>query len=75
MTRWLTGLGLGFSLLTTSVLCRSSYALPQEAGVGVEQSTGVSSLDRPEERALGRCRLARAPGRRGRCDVCDRLEL
>src|SRR6266481_8894425 len=42
MTRWWTGLGLGFSLLATSVLCRSSYAMPQEAGGGVQQSTGAS---------------------------------
>src|SRR6266478_7761197 len=42
MTRWWTGLGLGFSLLATSVVCRSSYATPQEAGAGVQQSIGAS---------------------------------
>src|SRR6266403_3673102 len=42
MTRCWRGLGLGFSLLATSVLCRSSYAMPQEAGAGVQRSTGAS---------------------------------
>src|SRR5713226_1976085 len=44
MTRWWTGLGLGFSLLATSVLSGSSFAMPQEAEpkAGAEQSTGTS---------------------------------
>src|SRR6266403_4188838 len=44
MTRCWRSLGLGFSLLATSVLSRSSYAKPQEAepSPGIEQSTGAS---------------------------------
>src|SRR3984893_15278576 len=44
MTRWWTGLGLGFSLLATSVLSGSSFAMPQaaEPKAGAEQSTGAS---------------------------------
>src|ERR1700730_11711358 len=44
MTGWLTGLGLGFSLLATSVLSGSSFAMPQaaEPKAGAEQSTGAS---------------------------------
>src|SRR5882762_3986231 len=48
MTRWWTGLGLGFSLLAISVLCRSSYAMPQEAGAAVQQSTGASGSLNPK---------------------------
>src|SRR5713101_3564368 len=44
MTRWWTGLGLGFSLLATLVLSRSSFARPQEPEPrgGVQKSTGAS---------------------------------
>src|ERR1700730_16881899 len=44
MTRWWTGLGLGFSLLATSVLSVSSFAMPQaaEPKAGAEHSTGAS---------------------------------
>jgi Capsule assembly protein Wzi/PAP2 superfamily len=47
MTRWWTGLGLGFSLLATSVLSGSCYAVPQQAApsAGVESSTGASGTE------------------------------
>src|SRR3981189_1430136 len=44
MTRWWTGLGLGFSLLASAVLSARSFAMPQEAEPRpeVKQSTGAS---------------------------------
>src|SRR5258708_5626005 len=44
MTRWWTGLGLGFTLLASAVLSASSFAMPQEAEPRPEakQRTGAS---------------------------------
>src|SRR5882724_5634212 len=56
MTRCWRSLGLGFSLLATSVLSRSSYAKPQEAAPspGIEQSTGASGSSSHKDGKPGR---------------------
>src|SRR5467141_4229879 len=56
MTRWWTGLGLGFSLLATSMLSRSSLATPQEpeSRAGIEQSTGASGSSSDKDGKPGR---------------------
>src|SRR5712672_3565410 len=56
MTRCWRGLGLGFSLLATSVLSRSSYAKPQQAepSPGIEQSTGASGSSSHKDGKPGR---------------------
>src|SRR6266403_238174 len=56
MTRCWRGLGLGFSLLATSVLSSSSYAKPQQAepSPGIEQSTGASGSSSHKDGKPGR---------------------
>src|SRR5258707_5267540 len=56
MTSCWRGLGLGFSLLATSVLSRSSYAKSQEAepSPGIEQSTGASGSSTHKDGKPGR---------------------
>src|SRR5712675_3719976 len=56
MTRCWRSLGLGFSLLATSALSRSSYAKPQEAepSPGIEQSAGASGSSSHKDGKPGR---------------------